>query len=459
MRQYGRTKAVLILFAVLLSAFLCPVAALADPGLSTQNVGDTEPEPDPAPVCDLGSNGSLVLDYTKCSYTGKERKPKANVTYSDPETGSVAVLEEGRDLDFTVEYKNNVKAGTATVVVTGTGTAELGGYVGSLSATFTITPSAAKPQVGTANTAYMIKGGKLSTHSSTNSAGCGMPASRLTDRQAIVSNAYMSGIKIANRCKNISGSIAYRVNQRGRGWTAWRTGSIAGSSKKGYPIQAIEVKLTGSLAKSYDVYYRVNIFGCDWMGWAKNGQMAGVSSSGPLCVRKFQVKLRAKGLGVPSECAIPRYSTSSTKDAYYKAVLLSKIDQKASGTKYAISVNTEFNRVGVFKGSAGNWTMVQYWKCSTGASTERYATSHATFTTTGKRGLSFGESEGHSCWYWTQIYSSVRFHSVLFVPGSKSALIDGTLGERRSNGCIRLPIDAAKWIYSNVKKGTVVVIS
>lgn len=459
MKYIGQRKALALLMGVLMAASLCPATALASVNLAPQNVGDTEPVPDPFPVWDLEEHGSLSLEYEKCAYTGKECKPKVTVIFADPETGDAVPLGQGRDLDYTVEYRNNVKAGTATVVATGTGTSELGGYVGSLSRTFTITAPAAKPQVATANTAYAIKGGRLSTYSTENSAGCGVPASKVTDRQAIVQNAYVSGIRITNRCKNITGSITYRVNQRGKGWTSWRTGSIAGSTKKGYPVQAIQVKLTGELAKRYDVYYRVDIFGCDWMGWAKNGQMAGVTSSGPLCIRKFMVKLRAKGLGVPSECDIPRSSTSSTKDAYYKAVLRSKIDQKASGTKYAISVNTEFNRIGVFKGSAGNWTLVKYWKCTTGASTERYATSHATFTTTGKRGLSFGESEGHSCWYWTQIYSSVRFHSVLFVPGSKSALIDGTLGERRSNGCIRLPIDAAKWIYSNVKKGTVVVIS
>lgn len=426
-------------------------------GLQPQNIGDTEPEPEAGPVYDMRDCCTMKLSATKFAYTGKAIKPGVTVTFTDPETGETSTLREGREYDYTVTYLNNVNAGTATVVVEGSGSEQLGGFVASLRKTFTI--KAPDYKVATGNTAYIIKNGRSNTFTSDDGAGCGISAGKLTDRQAIIQNAYMSGIKITNRCKNISGTIKYRVNQRNRGWSSWKTGSVAGSTGKGYAAQAIEIKLTGDLAKKYDVYYRVNVFGCDWMGWAKNGQTSGVLSSGPLCVRKFQVKLKPKGSAAPAGSGLPRWSTSSTKDAYYKAVLKSKIKSKSSGTQYALSVNTEFNRMAVFKGSNGNWSLVKYWKCTTGASNERYATSHATFTTTGKRGLSFGEKDGHSCWYWTQIYSSVRFHSVLFVPYSKTSLIDGTLGERRSNGCIRLPIEAAKWIYLNVTKGTTVVIS
>ena len=39
---------------------------------------------------------------------------------------------------------------------------------------------------------------------------------------------------------------------------------------------------------------------------------------------------------------------------------------------------------------------------------------------------------------------------MLYVPGSKSSLIDGSLGYNISHGCVRLAIGNAKWIYNNV---------
>lgn len=66
------------------------------------------------------------------SYTGAEIAPKVNVKALDPETGKYSIkLEEG--IDFKVTYKNNIKAGTATVIVEG-----IGAYDGRNSQEFTI---------------------------------------------------------------------------------------------------------------------------------------------------------------------------------------------------------------------------------------------------------------------------------------------------------------------------------
>ena len=35
--------------------------------------------------------------------------------------------------------------------------------------------------------------------------------------------------------------------------------------------------------------------------------------------------------------------------------------------------------------------------------------------------------------------------------------MDGRLGQHVSQGCVRLPIDQAKWIYDNIPYGTTVV--
>lgn len=70
-------------------------------------------------------DAAVSLKSTSVTYNGKAQKPKLTVRHGGH------VLREGSD--YRVEYKNNVKAGTATVVVTGTGC-----YVGSVTKTFKI---------------------------------------------------------------------------------------------------------------------------------------------------------------------------------------------------------------------------------------------------------------------------------------------------------------------------------
>lgn len=74
-------------------------------------------------VATIGNDSVGAL--SSATYNGKAIKPKPRVTVQG------VALEEGRD--YTVEYKNNVNAGTATVVVTGTGY-----YKGTAKRSFTI---------------------------------------------------------------------------------------------------------------------------------------------------------------------------------------------------------------------------------------------------------------------------------------------------------------------------------
>ena len=45
-------------------------------------------------------------------------------------------------------------------------------------------------------------------------------------------------------------------------------------------MEAIQIQLTGELAKNYDVYYRVHIQTYGWLDWAKNGESAGSEGLG-----------------------------------------------------------------------------------------------------------------------------------------------------------------------------------
>ena len=77
---------------------------------------------------------SMVRDIAAQTYTGSPIVPK--LTVKDGETAL------SKDTDYTVEYQNNLNAGTATVTLTGKGN-----YSDSVSKTFTIEPKSITPVV------------------------------------------------------------------------------------------------------------------------------------------------------------------------------------------------------------------------------------------------------------------------------------------------------------------------
>ena len=122
-----------------------------------------------------------------------------------------------------------------------------------------------------------------------------------------------------------------------------------------------------------------------------------------------------------------------------------------SSTSWLVLVDTTQNNVGVFHGSRGNWSLVNFWKCSSGAAGTPTVLGEYSV---GNRGYSFGS--GYTCYYWTQFYGSYLFHSVLYYENS-STIMDGRIGQNLSHGCVRLDISNAKWIYDNIPRGSKVV--
>ncbi|HCQ88771.1 MAG TPA: hypothetical protein DIU45_02140, partial [Clostridium sp.] len=49
------------------------------------------------------------------------------------------------------------------------------------------------------------------------------------------------------------------------------------------------------------------------------------------------------------------------------------------------------------------------------------------------------------------------FHSILY--NLDGSIRDGRLGMAISNGCVRLALENAKWIYDNIPEGTAIHIS
>lgn len=125
-----------------------------------------------------------------------------------------------------------------------------------------------------------------------------------------------------------------------------------------------------------------------------------------------------------------------------------------STTNYLIWVDTKNFKTNIFKGSKGNWTLVHSYLCSIGkASTP---TPKGTFKI-GIRGLYFGKERGYICRYYTQFKGNYLFHSIIY--NLDGSVRDGRLGKSISDGCVRLALENAKWIWDNIPQGSTVKIT
>lgn len=117
-----------------------------------------------------------------------------------------------------------------------------------------------------------------------------------------------------------------------------------------------------------------------------------------------------------------------------------------SDTQWLIAVDRSTHKVGVFKGSANNWSLQYYWSCVTGA--PGTPTIAGTYRTTGfKRTVLSTDSRARWC---TQIWGEYFFHTIL--------ASDNELGKSLSHGCLRMSYPSAQWIYNNIYSGTTVAI-
>ncbi len=101
-------------------------------------------------------------------------------------------------------------------------------------------------------------------------------------------------LKVSNAS---GGEIQCSAHVANIGWQDYTSGT-SGTTGCGLQTEAFKIRLTGSLEESYDVYYRVHIQNQGWLGWAKNGEVAGSTGAG-LRVEAIEVKLLIKGSILP----------------------------------------------------------------------------------------------------------------------------------------------------------------
>lgn len=249
---------------------------------------------------------------------------------------------------------------------------------------------------------------------------------------------------------SVSGGIEYSAHVQDVGWQGWTSnGNAAGTVGCAKRIESLKIRLTGDLSNYFDIWYRAYCQDFGWLDWTSNGQPAGTSRIG--CrVESVQVKIVPKGAGAPGAAGRP-FTDQPLLPADMMA-MLNRANRYSSNTNWLIMVDRQACRLGVFRGQRGSWSYAQYWTCSTGAPSTPTPTGE--YTVTGK-GYSFGH--GYTCYYYTQFYGDYLFHSIPYYQGTFNPM-DSRMGMHISQGCVRLPIDRAKWIWDNVPLATKVVI-
>ena len=94
--------------------------------------------------------------------------------------------------------------------------------------------------------------------------------------------------------------IEYRVHAQSYGWMDWvKDGAQAGTTGQGKRLEAIQIRLTGSLADQYDIYYRAHVESYGWLNWTANGEKSGSLGYGKR-MEALEIRLVKKGEATPT---------------------------------------------------------------------------------------------------------------------------------------------------------------
>lgn len=145
------------------------------------------------------------------------------------------------------------------------------------------------------------------------------------------------------------------------------------------------------------------------------------------------------------------YGTLRKVRGYVPGTSIKKIKPRQD---YIVKVEIAKQHISVFK----NGRLIKNIVCSTGKSGTPTPT--GTYLV-GSRGAYFltGYNDSVICHNWVRFNYNFLFHSVLYRRSGQIIKSEATkLGTRASHGCIRMSLSDIKWFYSNIPKGTPVII-
>lgn len=175
------------------------------------------------------------------------------------------------------------------------------------------------------------------------------------------------------------------------------------------------------------------------------------------CARQY-LSLGGSAATVSSKANKPASSASapapSASSKISLATAAAQVSLEQADKPLSISVSIATQRVTVYDAQG---RIVKQFVCSTGEKGDETPT--GTFRIA-ERGKSFySQRVGEGGYYWTQFKGDYLFHSLPFDENYQIKPDEAAkLGTPASHGCVRLPIEDAKWIYDHIPRGTVVTI-
>lgn len=128
----------------------------------------------------------------------------------------------------------------------------------------------------------------------------------------------------------------------------------------------------------------------------------------------------------------------------------------ASKTPYLVYLSLDKQMTYVYENSNSNWNLIKEFPSSTGIDGEE--TPKGIFAVTSRGEWFYSEEFQQGAKYWVQFMGDYLFHSLPF-DESQSNIVDYTIGEPSSHGCIRLEVEDAKWLYDNIANDTKIIIN
>ena len=142
-----------------------------------------------------------------------------------------------------------------------------------------------------------------------------------------------------------------------------------------------------------------------------------------------------------------------------------KAQSYSSSTRNLILVDKSRHYVNIYQGSKGSWTNIRRnMLCTIGkSSTPTRSGSYKLKIKTTRFGAYGRKDFSSSTAFYAYFYNAGNFfHSVIYRLGTSNPYTatpkDASLGKNKSNGCIRLSLENAKYLWDNMKVGTRVII-
>ena len=145
----------------------------------------------------------------------------------------------------------------------------------------------------------------------------------------------------------------------------------------------------------------------------------------------------------------------------------SGMDKKAQGysssTRYLILVNKKEHKINIYQGSKGSWAAVKRnMICTIGKSSTPSPSGSFHLDHKSSKVYGYKDFKNSTAFFATRISAGNYFHSITYKLGCRNHYThtpkDASLGKSKSNSCIRLSLENAKFIHQVTPRNTRVIV-